>query len=130
MKLRIIIWTVVGILVVAGIIFLIFGGKNPRQRVTLKELKWQTERTEKSINELFGQLAQAKAIPLPGTAAQSLNTAESLLNQSRTIIEQTKKDNDLKTIEQNLRTVHRLLTKTRRIIREATRPQPAKPAGV
>jgi C4-dicarboxylate-specific signal transduction histidine kinase len=129
MKLRIIIWTVVGILVIAAVLFLLFGGKGTQRRITLKELQLQVERTEENINELTGRLAQARAIPLSPAAVSSLNTAESLLNQARTLIENTRTSTDPKTVDQNLRTVHRLLTRSRRLIRDATRPPAAKPAG-
>lgn len=123
MKLRIVIWTVVGILVVIGAIFLLAGRKSYQRRITLKELRLQTERTEKNINQVSARLAQARAIPLTPEAARSLNTAESLLNQTRTLIESAKSSTDPKIVEQNLRTIHRLLTRTRHLIRNATRPQ-------
>ncbi|MGB9742470.1 MAG: hypothetical protein ACP5JB_03775 [candidate division WOR-3 bacterium] len=129
MKLRIVIWTIVGILVVAMLLFLLLGGKGTQRRITLKELHLQTERTEKSINELSGRLAQARAIPLSPDAVSALRAAESLLTQARTLMEKAKTGTDPKTVEQHLRTVHRLLTRTRRLLRDATRPQPAKPGG-
>lgn len=129
MKLRIIIWTVVGILVIAGIIFIIAGGKSTQRRITLKEIKLQTERTEASLNQVTARLAQAKAVPLSPEAASSLNAAESLLTQARTLLEETKSETEPKTAEEKLRIIHRLLTRARRLIRNATKPQVTPPAG-
>ncbi len=129
MKLRIIIWTAVGILVIAGVIFIIAGSKSIPRRITVKEIRLQTERTESSLNQVTARLAQAKAVPLTPEAASSLNTAESLLSQARTMLAEVKSDNDPKTAEGKLRIIHRLLTRTRRLIRNAAKPQVTPPAG-
>lgn len=130
MKLRVIIWTVVGILVIAGTIFIITGSRASQRRITLKELKLQAERTEAGINQLAARLAQAKAVPLSPEASQRLDSVETLLNTARTLLEQAKTENEPRAVEEKLRTIHRMLTRARRQIRIATRPQlPTPPAG-
>ncbi len=125
MKTRVVIWTIIAILVVAGTLFLLLTArKTQRKIVTIKDLQYQTQRTEKNINDLFAKLAQARAVPLPSASSELITQAEAYLTQARDLIETNKQTNDIKTMENNLRLAHRLLTKTRRLIRSATRPKP------
>ncbi|MEO0004463.1 MAG: hypothetical protein ABIK47_04855 [candidate division WOR-3 bacterium] len=122
MKLRFIIWAVVGVVVVAGVIFLVLSGKTPQKKVTINDLRLQIERDEKTINELTAKLAQARAVPLPPANAELLSQAETNLNDARTLIEKAKQSENIRDVEANLREAHSLLTKCRRLLRAATKP--------
>lgn len=127
MKLRIIIWSIVGIVVIIGVLFLVLTGKNTRRvRVTLDDLKREAAKIERSINELNGRLAQARAVPLPPEKNAALSQVESHLNQTQKLIENVKNSTDVRTANDALRQAHRLIRKCRRLLREATTPRPAR----
>jgi flagellar basal body-associated protein FliL len=124
MKIRVIIWIVVAIVVVAGAFFLILTGKSRRTKVTIEDLKFQIQRDEETINELAAKLAQARAVPLPPANTQILNEAEARLNEARAQLEKAKQSDNIRTIEENLKQAHSFMTKCRRLLRAATKPRP------
>ncbi|NPV13832.1 hypothetical protein HPY86_02740 [candidate division WOR-3 bacterium] len=129
MKLRVVVWLVVGIVVVIGVLFLILTGKSTRsKKVTLEDLKRQATRTETTVNELTARLAQAKAVPLPPEKKQLLSEVENNLNQARELVHKTKNSTNLREAEEALRKAHRLIRQSRRLLREATNPKPLRPA--
>ncbi len=121
MKLRVIIWIIVGIIAVAGVLFLLLSGKTQQKKVTINDLRFQIQRDEEKINELTAQLAQARAVPLPPNNAQLVNEAETNLNEAHTLLETAKQSENLRDIEANLKEVHLRMTKCRRLLRAATR---------
>ncbi len=126
MKGRIILWSVVGVLVIAGVLFILLTGKSTRRnQVTIDDLKRQAARTETSINELTAKLAQAKAVPLPAEKVQMLTEAEQKLNQARTLLAEVKNATEPGKANETLRNVHRVIRQVRRRLREATKPKPA-----
>lgn len=124
MKLRVVVWLIVGIIVIIGILFLVLTGKSSRrQKVTLEDLKRQATRMESSINKLTAQLAQAKAIPLPQEKMPLISEAENTLSQARELVQKTKITSDLQTARESLREAHRLIRKLRRLLHRATTPK-------
>lgn len=123
MKLRLVIWTVVGIVVVAFGIFILLAGKaGQSKRVTLNDLKRQLTRTEQAVNDLTAKLAQAKAVPLPPPQSELLGKAEENLNRARELLQEAKGSNERALVEKTLREIHQLIRQCRRFIREAKKP--------
>lgn len=123
MKLRLIIWTVVGIIALAFVIFILFSGRAGRsKRVTIEDLKRQLTRTEQTANELTAKLNQTKAVPLPSTQSEILGKAEKDLNQAKELLQEVKGKSDRALVEKKLREIHQLLRQARRLIRQATKP--------
>lgn len=128
MKLRVVVWSIAGIIVIIGVLFLVLTGKSSRrQKVTLEDLKRQATRTESSINKLTAQLAQAKAIPLPQEKMPLISEAENALTQARELVQKTKTSSDLQTASESLRKAHRLIRKLRRLLHSATTLKPLPP---
>ncbi len=127
MKLRIIVWTIVGIVVIAGVLFLVLTGKGTKGgKISLDDLKRQAERSQASVNKLTGQLMQAKATPLPAEKNRLLEEAEEKLNQARSLLESVKNSSNLRQAESELREAHRLIRQCRRLLYQATKPTPTK----
>ncbi len=122
MKLRVIIWIVVGIIVVAGVIFLVITGKSPRaKKISLDDLKRQAERSTNSINKLTARLMEAKATPLPPEKSQLVAEVEKNLNEARSLLDAVKNSSDLKQAEKDLRSAHRLIRQSRRLLQQLTK---------
>ncbi|MGQ9707342.1 MAG: hypothetical protein ACUVUR_00500 [bacterium] len=125
MNIRVVVWTIVGVVVVTGAIFLFITGKRRPTRVTVENLRFQIQRDEQSINQLSAQLAQARAVPLPQTNTQLLNQAAVHLEEARLRLEEAKRSDDIRKIEESLKQAHLSMSKCRRLLRSATRPKPA-----
>ncbi|MCL6466385.1 MAG: hypothetical protein K6T77_06505 [candidate division WOR-3 bacterium] len=129
MKLRVVVWLIVGIVVVIGSLFLVLTGKSSRgKKVTIEDLKRQAARTETTVNALTARLAQAKAIPLPPEKSRYIAEIENNLTQARELVEKTKNSTGIREAEESLRKAHRLIRQTRRLLREATSPKPLRPS--
>lgn len=122
MKMRFIVWAVVGVTVVVGAIFLVLSGRTRQKKVTLSDLRFQIQRDEETINELTAKLAQARAVPLPPANAELLNQAEKKLNDARTLIEKAKQSENIRDVDENLKAAHLLMSQCRRLLRAATKP--------
>jgi uncharacterized membrane-anchored protein YhcB (DUF1043 family) len=128
-KLRVVVWLIVGIIVVIGTLFLLLTGKSSRgKKVTLEDLKRQAARTETTVNELTARLAQAKAIPLPPEKIRYITEIENNLTQVRELVAKTKNSTGIREAEESLRKAHRLIRQSRRMLREATNPKPLRPS--
>ncbi|GEM_PF-891796 len=129
MKLRVVVWLIVGIIVVIGTLFLLLTGKSSRgKKVTLEDLKRQAARTETTVNDLTARLAQAKAIPLPPEKSRYINEIENNLTQARELVAKTKTSTGIREAEESLRKAHRLIRQSRRMLREATNVKPLRPS--
>ncbi len=124
MKLRAVIWTVVGIVVVVLTLFILLTGRAGRsKRITLQDLKRQASRSEKTINKLYTEINQAKAVPLTPMQSQLLTEAENNLKKAEELLNRVREGTEVAAVNKNLQEVHDLIGKTRRIIRRATKPK-------
>ncbi|MEO0079287.1 MAG: hypothetical protein ABIK44_01235 [candidate division WOR-3 bacterium] len=121
MKTRILVWAIIGLLVVATVIFLFVSPKRA-VRVTLEELKRGATQSENRLNRLLTELTAAKTGPFAPANAELLSRAEAMLGEARQLIEKVKMASDIREASDNLAKANKLITKARRVLREASRP--------
>ncbi len=131
MKSRIVIWTIVGILVLVGIIVIATGRKSPQgPRVTLDLAKSEAAKAEIQLEHLVVEATEARKAMAPGaTPGRSLEEADRLLAQAREKLGQVKQATDAKQAELLLIDGRQMLRKARRAVEVATRAG-SKPHGL
>ena len=69
MKSRVVIWIIVGLVAVAGIVYLLATPRGPRIRIDDKMVETQLAKSEAKLARLEEEIAQAKSGLQPGTAS-------------------------------------------------------------
>lgn len=123
MKSRIVIWTIVGILVLLGVVLIATGRKSPRvPKVTLDLARSEAAKAEMQLDRLGARIAEARKTTAPGaTPNQGLEEAERLLAQAREKLGQVKQAGDLKQAEALLIESRQMLRSARRAVELATK---------
>ncbi len=131
MKIRIVIWTIVGILVLGGVIVIASAQKpQPGPKVTLDVIKGEAVKAEIQLDRLAAQVAQARKATAPGaTPNRGLEEADRLLAQTREKLGQAKQATDLRQAGLLLTDSRGTLRKARRVVEQATRTAP-RPHGM
>jgi len=129
-KSRILVWSLVGIVVVVGVIVILTSPKNARvAKLTPDILKTEVARAETQLDRLVARLdARRKAAPR-GTDAAALDEADRLLAQAREKLGQAKEAADLKEARQLMVDARETLRKARRAVELATKPR-SRPQGI
>ena len=125
MKTRVVVWTVVGILVVAGIIFLVVTSrKAPHVRMDLDSVKAQAVRALDKLGRLEEEVVQAKAaMPSGSDPARQFADADSLLAKTRAGLEQVEGLEGTNEAYEQLRKAKELMREARRAVKLAVKPQ-------
>ena len=128
MKSRVIIWSVVGIFVIAGVVFVLSKPKTPgAARLTPERLNNAVSQTEVQVNRLSGRLVAARSAGQPLAQPAKADEADRLLTEAREKLAQLKQVTDLKQGEAQLRAVKTAVREARRALELAlgtvARPQ-------
>lgn len=123
MKSRILVWSLVGIVVIIGVIVVVTSPKSTRgPKVTPDALKSEVAKAETQLDRLVARLeARRKATP-PGAGTEALGEADRLLAEARDKLGQAKQATDLTEIQQLLIEGREALRKARRAVELATKP--------
>ena len=131
MKSRIVIWTIVGILVLIGVVVVATAPKAKRgAKVTLDLIKSQAAQAETQLDRLVARTAEARKAMAPGaTPNRGLEEADRLLAQAREKLGQAKQATDLKQGQLLLIDGRQMLRRARRAVEVATKTA-SKPHGM
>ena len=131
LKSRFLVWTLVGVLVIIGVVVIATSRKSTRApKVTLDLAKSGAARAETQLDRLAVRVAEARKATSPGATPNSgLDEADRLLAQARGKLEQVKQATDLKQAEPLLVEGRQMLRKARRAIELATKTV-SRPHGV
>jgi len=123
LKTRIVIWTIVGILVLVGVVLIAAPRNSPRlPKVTLDLARSEAAKAETQLDRLAARTVEARKTIAPGaTPNKNLEEAERLLAQAREKLGQVKQASDLKQAESLLIQGRRMLREARRAVELATR---------
>jgi hypothetical protein len=131
LKSRIVVWTIVGVLVLIGVVVIATAQKSPRgPKVTLDVIRSEAVQAETQLDRLVARTAEARKAVAPGVApSRSLDEADRLLAQAREKLGQAKQATDLRQAELLLIDGRRMLREARRAVELATRGA-SKPRGL
>ena len=124
MKGRIAVWTIVGIVVIAAVVFLISPCSRPLPsgKVNLDKVKAEAVQAETQIDRLTAKLASLpKPAAAPGDTGKAAFEADRLLNAAREKLGQVKVATDLKQAEAQLREAKQLVRDARRKVELETK---------
>lgn len=128
MKSRVIIWTLVGIVVVAGAIFILTRPRVPGSgRMTAERLARAAEQTQTQVDRLSGRIVAARSSGQPVANPAKADEADRLLTEAREQLAGLKQVADIKQGEEQLRGVKQKVRDARRALElalgAAGRPQ-------
>jgi hypothetical protein len=131
LKSRVVVWTIVGILVLVGIVFIVatkpLGSRGGAR--TLEQTKAYTDRVESQLNRLAMRLSQArKATPSGADTSKLFAEAERLLTAARAGIGKIRDAKEMKQAEAELRDVNQLIRQARRSLELASKNRAAVPS--
>jgi len=123
LKSRLVVWTLVGIIVIIGVIVVATAPKTARgPKVTFDMVKNETAKVETQIDRLAVRIADArKALSRSAAPTDGLDEADRLLAQAREKLGQAKQAADLKQAEPLLIDGRQTLRKARRVFEVATK---------
>jgi len=131
LKSRFLVWTLVGVLVIIGVVVISTFPKSPRvPKVTLDLVKSGAAQAEIQLDRLVVRVAEArKATSRGATPNPGLDEADRLLAQAREKLGQVKQATDLKQAEPLLVEGRKMLRRARRAVELATRTA-SRPPGM
>jgi hypothetical protein len=124
LKSRIVVWTIVGVLVLLGLIFILSAPKGaPGGQVTLERVKQEAAQTATQLDRLAARLAEVQKTAAPGAdTSKGLGEAGRLLAQAREKLGQITQVQDGKQAESVLSDAKQFVRRARRIIELAGAP--------
>ena len=131
LKSRIVVWTLVGIVLIVGVIIIATSPKSARTpKVTTELVKSEAARAKGQIDRLVVRLAEAKKVVVPGAAPdKNAEEADRLLAEAGEKLDQAMQATDLKQAEQLLVDGRQTLRRARRAVELATKSV-ARPRGM
>jgi hypothetical protein len=131
LKSRFLVWTLVGVIVIIGVVVIATSPKPIRgPKMTLDLVKSQAAQAETQIDRLVARTAEARKAMAPGaTPNRGLEEADRLLAQAREKLGQAKQATDLKQGESLLIDGRQTLRRARRAVEVATKTA-SKPHGM
>jgi hypothetical protein len=131
LKSRFLVWTLVGVIVIIGVVVIATSPKPIRgPKMTLDLVKSQAAQAETQIDRLVARTAEARKAMAPGaTPNRGLEEADRLLAQAREKLDQAKQATDLKQGESLLIDGRQTLRRARRAVEVATKTA-SKPHGM
>ncbi len=130
MKSRILVWSLVGIVVIIGVIVIATAPKKKASgpKITLDVVKSDAAEAEVQLDRLVARLdARRKAIP-PGAGTEAFADADRLLAEAREKLGQVREATDVKQARQLLIEGRQVLRTARRAVVLATKPA-RRPSG-
>ncbi|MCX6840910.1 MAG: hypothetical protein NTX53_01245 [candidate division WOR-3 bacterium] len=123
MKSRFLVWTLVGVLVVIGVVAIATSPKStPVPKVTLDLVKSGAVQAETQLDRLAVRVAEAKKAAAPGAVPdRRLEEADGLLAQAREKLGQVKQATDVRQAEVLLVDGRKMLRRARRAVELATK---------
>jgi hypothetical protein len=130
LKSRLVVWTLVGIVVIIGLVLVATAPKPVRgSMVTLDLVNSEAAKAETQLDRLVARTAkQRKSVP-PGAGTERLDEADRLLAEAREKFGQAKQATDVKEAQQLLIDGREAYQKARRAVKLATQPT-SRPPGV
>lgn len=123
MKSRLVVWTLVGIVVIVGVIVVLTAPKTSRgPKVTIDTIKTEVARADTQLDRLVVRSAEGRKSVKPGAGTQGLDEADRLLAEARDKLGQAEQATDIKQAGQLLIESREALRKARRAVELATRP--------
>ncbi len=130
MKSRIIVWSLVGIVVVIGVILIVTAPRNTRgPRLTLDIIKNEAVQAEVQLDRLVARLDARRKSAARGAGTEGLDEAERLLADAREKLSRVKEATGLSEAQKLLIEGREALRKARRAVELATRPA-SRPRGM
>ena len=131
MKSRFLVWTLVGVIVIIGVVVIATAPKSVRgSKVTLDLIQSKATQAETQLDRLVLEAAEARKAMAPGaTPTRGLEEADRLLAQAREKLGQVKQATDLKQGQLLLIDGRQALRQARRAVEVATKTA-SKPHGM
>ena len=130
MNSRILVWSLVGIVVIVGVILVLTAPKTSRgPKVTTEMMKSEAARAETQLDRLVARLAEREKSVVPGAGTVNLDEADRLLAEAREKLGQAKQASDVKEAQKLLIECRDTLRKARRAVELATKPT-SRPPGL
>ena len=124
MKSRILVWSLVGIIVIIGVVVVLTAPKTARgPKVTADALKSEAAEAENQLNRLVARLEARRKTTPPGVNTDAFGEADRSLAEAREKLGQVKQATDIKAIRQLLIEARQALRKARRAVQLATKPR-------
>jgi len=123
-KSRILVWSLVGIIVIIGVVVVLTAPKTARgPKVTADALKSEAAEAENQLNRLVARLEARRKTTPPGVNTDAFGEADRSLAEAREKLGQVKQATDIKAIRQLLIEARQALRKARRAVQLATKPR-------
>lgn len=121
---RILVWSLVGIVVVIGVIVIATSPKRKASgpKITLEMVKSEAADAEAQLDRLVARLDARRKVTARGADAEAFDEADRLLAQARDKLGQVKEAVDLKEARQLMVEARETLRKARRAVQLATKP--------
>ena len=130
MKSRILVWSLVGIVVIVGVIIALTAPKTSSgPKVTTDMIKSEAARAEVQLDRLVARVAAGRRSVAPGTGTEGFDEADRLLAETREKLGQAIQATDAKEALKLLVESRETLRKARRAVELATKPR-SRPPGV
>jgi len=128
MKLRAIVWTVVGLVVVVGVVFMLSARRrSPAARLSPEELQSQVTMVEGKLAGLEQDIAVTRVQLPPGSDPAVFAPVEQAIMDARNKLDEAKRADKLADGYERLKDARKQLAEATRIYKKATRPP--RPAG-
>jgi vacuolar-type H+-ATPase subunit H len=130
-KSRILVWSLVGIVVLVGVIVIATAPKRKAMgsKMTLEVVKSEVADAEVQLDKLVARLEARRKATRAGANAEASGEADRLLAEAREKLGQAKQATDLMEARQLLKEARPVLRKARRAVELATKPT-SRPSGM
>ena len=130
MKSRILVWSLVGIVVIVGVIIALTAPKTSSgPKVTTDMIKSEAARAEAQLDRLVARVAGGRKSVAPGVGTERFDEADRLLAEAREEFGQAMLATDAKEAQKLLVEARKTMRSARRAVELATKPRP-KPSGI
>jgi hypothetical protein len=125
MKSRVVVWVIVGLVVVAGIIFLLVTPRGPRVRVDEKTVEAQLVKSEGKLAKLEEEIAQVKsALPQGSPMEAEFGELDKLVSEAHAKVNEVKAAEGVKASYAKLREAQQTISDARRQFRKLAKKAP------
>lgn len=130
MKTRVVVWTIVGLLVVAGVIFLITSSRRPPQVVKdLPSMREQAEQVSGKLDILQVDVDELRQLPGAGAEAAAFNGVDSMIARTRAGLDHIRTTEDVESAFDSLRESRKMMRDARRAFRDVEKKLRPRPRG-
>jgi len=129
-KSRILVWSLVGIVVIIGVIVVLTAPKTSRgPKITTDMMNSEVARAETQLDRLVARVAEQRKSVAPGAGTESLDEADRLLAEARDKFGQAKQATDINEAQKSLIEGRETMRKARRAVEVAAKPR-SRPPGM